>query len=102
MAHARTILAVLVTAAVLAGCQTTMGRSAGDVIDDSATTATVKSKLVAERPANLTSVGVDTVNGVVYLTGVVDTPQQRIRAEQLAWETKGVRQVVNNIQVTRP
>ena len=62
----------------------------------------MKSKLVADRLANITAVGVETVNGVTYLTGVVEMPGQRMRAEQLAWETSGVRQVVNNIQVQRP
>lgn len=99
----RLMIPVAVLAAgVLAGCQTTTGRTAGTYLDDSRMTATVKSKLVADRPANLTSVGVETVNGVVYLTGVVDTPEQRLRAEQLTWEAAGVRQVVNNIQVQRP
>jgi osmotically-inducible protein OsmY len=44
------------------------GATAGEVIDDSSTTTAVKSKLVADRPANLTAIGVDTINGVVYLT----------------------------------
>ena len=96
------ILAVVLTAVALTGCQTTTGRTAGTFVDDSSTTGAVKSKLVAERPASLTSVGVETVNGVVHLTGVVETPEQRMRAEQLAWDARGVRQVVNNIQVQQP
>ncbi|HEX6212614.1 MAG TPA: BON domain-containing protein, partial [Methylomirabilota bacterium] len=102
MNHRGTVVALVLGALVVSGCQTTTGRSAGAVVDDSSTTAAVKSKLVADRPANLTAVGVDTVNGVTYLTGVVETPQQRIRAEQLAWQASGVRQVVNNIQVQPP
>jgi hypothetical protein len=94
-------LGALLSVIVAAGCQTTTGRTAGTVVDDARTTAAVKGKLVADRPANLTSVNVDTVNGVTYLTGVVDLPEQRLRAEQLAWDTSGVRQVVNNIQVQR-
>jgi hypothetical protein len=101
MIHRLAILVVLLSVA-LVGCQTATGRTAGTVVDDGSTTAAVKSKLVADRPANLTSVGVDTINGTVYLTGVVETPEQRMRAEQLAWETRGVRQIVNNIQVQRP
>jgi phage terminase large subunit GpA-like protein len=95
------ILMAFLTVIVLTGCQTTTGRRAGTFLDDSGTTAAVKSKLVMDRPANLTSVGVETVNGVTYLTGVVDTPDQRLRAEQLAWNASGVRQVVNDIQVKR-
>jgi hypothetical protein len=102
MAHRLTVFLIGVSALSLLGCQTTTGRTAGTIADDGSTTATVKSRLVAERPANLTSVGVDTVNGIVYLTGVVDTPDQRMRAEQIAWDSRDVKQVVNNIQVQRP
>jgi len=102
MRYRLTILGSLLIAVAVVGCQTATGRTAGTVADDTSTTAAVKSKLVADRPANLTSVGVNTVNGTVYLTGVVETPAQRMRAEQLAWEARGARQVVNNIQVQRP
>lgn len=95
------ILVAFLAVIAVTGCQTTTGRTTGTFVDDSRTTAAVKSKLVADRPANLTSVGVETVNGATYLTGVVDTPEQRLRAEQLAWDASGVRQVVNNIQVKR-
>ena len=101
MRYSLTILGALFIAVAAAGCQTATGRTAGTVADDTSTTAAVKSKLVADRPANLTSVGVNTVNGTVYLTGVVETPAQRMRAEQLAWDAPGARQVVNNIQVQR-
>jgi predicted small secreted protein len=100
--HKLIVLVAILSALVVAGCQTTSGRTAGSYVDDSHTTAAVKSKLVADRLANLTAVGVETVNGVTYLTGVVDTPEQRLRAEQFAWDVSGVRQVVNNIQVQRP
>lgn len=102
MNHLRTTLGILLTMLVLAGCQTATGRTAGTVVDDGSTTAAVKSKLAADRPANLAAVGVNTVNGVVHLTGVVETPAQRARAEQLAREIRDVRQVVNNIQVQPP
>ena len=103
MTRTMQILAVLVLAALAAtGCTTMTGRTAGATADDTATTAAVKSRLGAERPANLTAVNVGTVNGTVYLTGAVDTPEQRIRAEQLAWQASGVRQVVNNLQVRQP
>jgi hypothetical protein len=96
------LAAIVLSAVAAAGCTTTTGRTAGATADDAATTAAVKSKIVADRPANLTAVNVDTVNSTVYLTGSVDTPDQRIRAEQLAWQARGVRQVVNNLQVRYP
>ena len=96
------LAAIVLSAVAAAGCTTMTGRSAGTTADDAAITASVKSKIVADRPANLTAVNVDTVNGTVHLTGAVDTPDQRLRAEQLAWQARGVRQVVNNLQVRRP
>ena len=103
MTRTMQVLAAVVLIAVAAtGCTTMTGRTASTTADDATTTAAVKSKLVADRPANLTAVNVDTVNGTVYLTGAVETPDQRIRAEQLAWQARGVRQVVNNLQVRQP
>jgi osmotically-inducible protein OsmY len=90
---------ILVIAMVAVGCRSMTGRSLGQNIDDKTITASVKAKLVGEKASNLTRVGVDTVNGTVYLTGTVDTPDQKARAEQVAREVKGVTDVVNNIQV---
>lgn len=96
------LFAVVVAVLTLAvGCQSMTGKSAGTVVDDTSITASVKSKLVADKPANLTRVDVDTNNGTVYLNGVVDTPEQRTRAEQLAGQAKGVKAVVNNLQVAQ-
>ena len=92
------IVAILV---LVVGCQTLTGKSAGTNVDDTAVTASVKAKLVADKPANLTRVDVDTNQGTVYLNGMVDSPEQRARAEQLAWQAKGVRAVVNNLQVAQ-
>jgi hyperosmotically inducible periplasmic protein len=96
------LAALVLTALTATGCTTMTGRTAGANADDAGTTAAVKSKLVADRPTNLTTVNVDTVNGTVYLTGAVDRPEHRIRAEELAWQARGVRQVVNNLQVRQP
>jgi len=59
----------------------------------------VKSKLIAEKPSNLTRVSVKTDKGVVYLDGAVNTPEQKARAQQIARDTSGVRVVVDNLQV---
>ena len=96
------VVAVMLVVAVLPACRSMTGRSAGQVIDDQTITAQVKSKLVAEKASNLTRIGVDTVNGVVYLGGAVDSVQHKVMAEELARRVRGVTNVVNNIQVTTP
>lgn len=101
MRSLRVLVAFLVILSVAAGCQSMTGKTAGENIDDTTITAAVKAKLVADRATNLTRVDVDTNRGTVYLNGSVDSAEQKARAEQLAWQAKGVKSVVNNLQVVR-
>ena len=61
----------------------------------------MKTKLVAEKASNLTKVNVDVTNGTVYLTGNVDSAEQKSRAERIAQDVNGVRSVVNNLEVQK-
>ena len=92
---------LLMIFSALTGCQTMTGKTAGENVDDATITASVKSKLVADKAANLTRVDVDTTRGTVYLNGSVETSEQKARAEQLAWQASGVKSVVNNLQVVQ-
>ena len=83
------------------GCTALTGQSAGQNVDDTTISASVKSKLVADRVGNLTRVDVDTTNRVVALNGVVESAEQKRRAEELARQVDGVRRVDNNLQVQR-
>ncbi|HEX2438546.1 MAG TPA: BON domain-containing protein [Methylomirabilota bacterium] len=78
---------------VLVGCATV------DPREDIRIEAEVKARLVAERDANLTRLGVVSSNAVVYLNGTVESPDQRARAEVLARGVSGVTRVVNNLEV---
>ncbi len=100
-AMSRALVIVLAVVALAAGCQSLTGPSVGTTVDDTAITASVKAKLVADKPTNLTRVDVDTNRGTVYLTGSVDTAEQRARAGQLAAQASGAKTVVNNLQVIR-
>ncbi len=91
----------LVLAMTTIGCSRLTGKTAGQNVDDATITAAVKGKLVADSASNLTRVDVDTNRGTVYLNGTVQTPEQKAKAEELAWQAKGVKSVVNNLQVQR-
>jgi hyperosmotically inducible protein len=95
----RSMLAVVVLVALTAGCTAMTGKSAGQNVDDASITASVKTKLAAEKPATLTKVDVDTNKGTVYLTGNVETPAIKERATELARQVSGVREVVNNLKI---
>ncbi len=97
----KTLAVMLALLSVLSGCRAMTGKTAGETVDDATITASVKSKLVADKASNLTRVDVDTNHGTVYLNGTVESPEQKTKAEQLAWQAKGVKAVVNNLQVQR-
>jgi len=97
----RSLMMAVIVSFLLASCQATTGRTAGRNIDDAALTTSVNAALVADKPSNFTRIDVDTTNGVVSLTGTVETPEQRRRAEQLASRVDGVTRVINNLQVAR-
>ena len=86
---------------LLAGCQALTGQTMGENIDDSYITSSVKTKLASDKLVSLTRVEVETNNGVVYLTGQVETAEQRSHIGSLASQVKGVKKVVNNLQVIK-
>ena len=101
----RTTLKPIIASAALAlllsatGCTSMTGQTAGQYVDDSTITTSVKAKLVADKAANLTRIDVETTNHVVSLNGVVETAEHKKRAEQLAMQVGGVRRVDNNLQI---
>ena len=96
------IVMVMTLVLALNGCQATTGRTAGQTVDDASITTTVKAKLAADKVSSLTRIDVDTTRGTVYLNGVVESPDQKARAEQIASQVGGINGVVNNLQVQRP
>jgi hyperosmotically inducible periplasmic protein len=87
------LLGVGLVLAAGAGCRTAVPP------DDVRIEAEIKARLVAEKRANLTRLGVSSTGGVVYLSGRVPSDEQRARAEEIAREVPGVRRVVNTVEV---
>jgi osmotically-inducible protein OsmY len=92
---------VLATLLVIGGCTSMTGQTAGQYVDDTTITASVKAKLVGDKTANLTRIEVDTTNQVVTLNGIVESADQKVKAEQLARQVGGVKSVKNNLQVQK-
>lgn len=90
---------VVLVLALCAGCHSTTGKTAGQSMTDASITAAVQSKLTGDRIGNFTRVDVDTQGGVVNLSGIVLSADQRKRAEELARQVNGVQRVTNNLQV---
>ena len=92
---------ILAALLVISGCTSMTGETAGQYVDDTTITASVKAKLVGDKTANLTRIDVDTTNQVVTLNGIVESADQKAKAEQLARQVGGVKSVKNNLQVQK-
>jgi hyperosmotically inducible protein len=76
-------------------------QSVGAVIDDSAITAQVKAKLVGDPTTDAYKIEVETRNGVVQLSGFVDSADSRSRAGEIARGVNGVRDVRNDLELRK-
>ncbi len=97
-------LAALLPMSYLAGCAPTQThRATGQVIDDSAITARVKTALIKEAGlGDTTAINVDTYRGVVQLSGFVESAVLKQRAEQIARGVQGVESVDNALRIAPP
>jgi hyperosmotically inducible protein len=95
------LLAIILVILSVAGCQAMTGRTAGENIDDATLTSYVKTKLAGDKISSLARVDVDSTSGVVSLNGVVESADQRARAQELASQVSGVKKVINNLQVQK-
>jgi osmotically-inducible protein OsmY len=91
------VLALAVGTLGLAACSTTQPMS--EQIDDAAITAAVKAKFAGDPEVSAIDIDVDTNEGVVTLSGRVETADQSREAAKLAADTNGVRRVINNLSV---
>ena len=86
-------LATISSAVILllaTGCQTTTH-------SDDKITSSVRKSLDNDPAYRFPDVGVNTHDGVVQLSGFVSVQGQKVRAQQLAEYTPGVRKVINGI-----
>jgi len=84
---------------VFAGCSHDPNRSAGRVLDDHKVAGKVKGALDDSPVYKFPHVKVTTYNGVVQLSGFVQSEEQKREAAQVARHTSGVTDVINNISI---
>ena len=74
-------------------------RSLGTQIDDSIMQKNLAARLTLKEKKYLLSLKIKVIDGRIFLTGKVDDPEEKLQITKLAWETKGVRSVKNDIRV---
>lgn len=90
----------VVGAGATTGVAIAQERSVGAAIDDATIELNVNSALLQKSQSLFAKIGVESVEGRVLLTGAVPTPEDRIEAGRLAWTVGGVREVINEVEVT--
>jgi osmotically-inducible protein OsmY len=68
-------------------------------VTDDTITDQVRLKLTSDPDVKGGALQVDVKGGVVTLSGAVELPKQRDKAEKIARKVKGVKSVVNKIEV---
>ena len=101
---ARHTLAAVVTAVaaltMMPGCAVTRGQSTvGAYIDDATITTAVKARFVDSTQVDAGAISVETLDGMVMLSGFAKSQAEREAAESVARATKGVKSVKNQLVV---
>ena len=74
-------------------------RSLGTQIDDSVMQKNLTARLALRNKIYLLSLSTKVLDGRIFLTGKIEDPEEKLQITKLAWETKGVRSVKNDITI---
>jgi len=74
-------------------------RSIGTQIDDSVMQKNLSARLLIMDSKYFLSIKSKVMDGRIFLTGKIDDPEEKLKITKLAWETKGVRSVRNDIKI---
>ncbi len=91
---------LIVGAVATTGIAVAEERSVGDAVDDLTIRAELNHLFFQDNFELYRDVSYSVIEGRVLLKGTVTTPDDRVRALRIAWQAAGVREVINEIQVT--
>ena len=91
---------LIVGTAATTGVAIAEERSVGDAVDDLTIRAELNHLFFRDDIELYRNVSLSVFEGRVLLKGTVPTPEARIHALRLAWQAAGVREVINELQVT--
>ena len=74
-------------------------RTVGTQMDDSIMEKNITARILVKDKKYLLSVKSKVLDGRIFLTGRVDSPEEKLQLTKLAWETKGARSVRNDIKI---
>ena len=105
---------IIILGIILSGCATGVGssglfgtgvsvaldpRTVGTQIDDSIMQKSIAAKILAKDKKYFLQVKTKVLDGRIFITGKVDTPEEKLQITKIAWETRGARSVRNDIKI---
>ncbi len=102
MKHVKALALALAlgTTLLATGCAVVRGQeTVGAYVDDATLTTAIKAKFVEDKTVDAGAIKVETLNGTVALSGFAKSSTEKAQAEYIARNTKGVREVRNNLAV---
>ena len=74
-------------------------RTIGTQIDDSLMQKNLRAKLILMDSGYLLKVKTKVLDGRIFITGKVDTIEEKLKITKLGWEIKGARSVKNDLKI---
>ena len=74
-------------------------RTVGTQMDDSIMQKSISAKIISKDKKYFLSVKTKVLDGRIFITGKVDSPEEKLLITKIAWETKGARSVRNDIKI---
>ena len=74
-------------------------RTLGTQIDDSIMQKSISAKLLSKDQKYFLSVKTKVLDGRIFITGKVDTVEEKLKITKLGWEIKGARSVKNDLKI---
>tara|TARA_Y100000748_G_scaffold301896_1_gene302966 strand:- start:1446 stop:2039 length:594 start_codon:yes stop_codon:yes gene_type:complete len=74
-------------------------RTIGTQIDDSIMQKNLSAKLISMNTNYVLAVKTKVLDGRIFITGKVDTVEEKLKITKLGWEIKGARSVKNDLQI---
>ena len=76
-------------------------RTLGTQIDDSIMQKSLSARILARDKKYFLSVKSKVLDGRIFITGKVDSPEEKLQITKIAWETKGTRSVRNDLKIKK-
>lgn len=91
---------VILCGFIFSACSVMSGReTAGQYVDDTSVTSRVKSAIIQDPNLKARQIHVETFQGIVQLSGFIDSSKEKMRVEALVLGTTGVKSVKNDLIV---